>query len=353
MPFVFLWLCLGILSRHLLRILTLILAALYTVAFTVWRLLLLTSLYDQFWQLRLSQVFSPWLYLPLGLLLLLLLVSRQRSATFLLLIPLAACAGEYGRQLLPNWPVVWAKSEAIASVRILTWNTHYTADPDDAFIRTVDQLQPDLVALQEVSYFLRKKLARELSARYPYQAVDNLSSSEALVVLSRYPVLRQEFDDGYRRGCRCQQVTLDLAGQPISLINSHMPSPRIGFTLYGRLPRVYYFDNRFQANTVDALLARVEQTTAPLILAGDLNLMERQEDFQRLRTHLDDAFEAAGWGMGFTFPYGKSVQGITVPPFVRIDHILYTPHWQAVGARVGSPLDSDHLHVVADLLLRR
>jgi vancomycin resistance protein VanJ len=337
----------------LLRILTLILAALYTLAFVVWRLLLLTPLYDHFWQLRLSQVFTPWFYLPLLLLGLLILLTRQRVAAFLVLIPLVCFVGEYGRQFWLNGPGLATSHPASARVRVLTWNTHYTSDHDDAFQHTLAAVQPDLVALQEVSYFLRTKLARTLITQYPYQVVDNLSSTEALVVLSRYPVLHSDFDDGYRRGCRCQQVMLDLAGQPISLINTHMPSPRISINLYGRLPRIYRFDNQFQINTVEALLTRMVQTDEPLLLAGDLNLTEQQQTFQRLRTQVDDAFETAGWGMGFTFPQGRRLWRVALPPFVRIDHILYTQQWQAVMAQAGPPLDSDHLYVVADLVLRR
>lgn len=327
-------------------------AGLYTVAFVVWRGLLLTPLYDYSWQLRLSQVFTPWLYL-LGLgPLLLALFTRQRAATLLLLLPLAGFGVEYGRQLLPNWPNVGILAQTELTVRILTWNTHYTTDDTAKFSQVLTAWQPDLVTLQEVSLFLHKKLARELSDRYPYQVVDTLSSSEALVILSRYPVVDRAFDSGYLRGCRCQQVTLDLRGQRVSLINTHVPSPRISINLYRRVPRIYRFDTQFQHNTVDALLTRSGLSDQPLILAGDLNLMDQQEPYQRLTQQLDDAFAAAGWGLGFTFPAGRRFQGLAIPPFVRIDHILFSEHWQALQAQSGPQLDSDHLFVVADLWLK-
>lgn len=334
----------------LLRKVALGLSLLYTVGFVVWRGVLLSSYYDRFWQLRLSEVFNAWFYLPLLLPLLLALLTRQRMACLILLIPLSCFSYEYGPQYLPKWQRWWYSNPPATTLRLLTWNTHATIDHDDEFIREVRRLQPDLVALQEASYTLRRKVADELFAEYPYQVNDLLSSAESLVTLSRFPVIQHNFD---RRlgGCRCQQLVIQWHDRQITVINSHMPSPYISIDPFPRIPRVIIFDNQFQYRAMDALLAQVASISGPLLVLGDLNTTEQQWNLRRLQHDLTDAFANAGWGMGFTFPVGKRLRYGAVPPFVRIDHILYNDHWQAISAWPGPPLDSDHLYVLADLVL--
>lgn len=334
----------------LLRKVVLGLALLYTILFVVWRGLLLSPYYDRFWQLRLSEVFNAWAYLPLLLPLALVLLTRQHRALLLLLMPLGCFSYEYGLQYLPKWQAWAGIASPTVTLRVLTWNTHATMDQHDEFIHEVRRLRPDLVALQEASYSLRRKVADELFDEYPYQINDLLSSAESLITLSRYPVSQHNFD---RRigGCRCQQLVIQWRGQSITVINSHVPSPYISLDLFPRIPRVLAFDNKFQYHAVDALLTQVATVQGPLLVMGDLNTTEQQWNLRRLAYYLQDAFSQAGWGLGFTFPVGKRLRYFAVPPFVRIDHILYNAHWQAITAWPGPPLDSDHLYVVADLRL--
>ncbi len=335
---------------NLLRKVALGLALLYTTLFVIWRGLLLSPYYDRVWQLRLSEVFNAWAYLPLLLPLALTLLTRQRAALLVLLIPLSGFGYEYGLQYLPKWRTWGNQTSSSASLRVLTWNTHATVDQHDEFIGEVRRLQPDLIALQEGSYSLRRKVADELFDTYPYQVNDLLSSAESLITLSRYPVSQHSFD---RRlgGCRCQQLVIQWPGQAITVINSHLPSPYVSLDPFPRIPRVIIFDNKFQYRAIDALLAQIATIRGPLLVLGDLNTTEQQWNMRRLEQHLQDAFGQAGWGMGFTFPVGKRLRYFAVPPFVRIDHILYNQAWQATAAWPGPPLDSDHLYVVADLRL--
>lgn len=326
------------------------LALLYTILFVFWRGLLLSPYYDRFWQLRLSEVFNAWAYLPLLLPLGLALLLRQRNALLILLLPMGCFGYEYGLQYLPKWHNWEYGGSPAVILRVLTWNTHATMDQHDEFIHEVKRVQPDLIALQEASYSLRRKVADELFAEYPYQIDDLLSSAESLVTLSRYPVSQHSFD---RRigGCRCQQLVIQWHDRQITVINSHVPSPYISLDLFPRIPRVVIFDNKFQYRAMDALLAQVANISGPLLLVGDLNTTEQQWNLRRLEYYLQDAFGQAGWGMGFTFPVGKRLRYFAVPPFVRIDHILYNEHWQAMASWPGPPLDSDHLYVLADLRL--
>jgi endonuclease/exonuclease/phosphatase (EEP) superfamily protein YafD len=81
-------------------------------------------------------------------------------------------------------------------------------------------------------------------------------------------------------------------------------------------------------------------TREPLLIAGDFNLPSDSAIFRKYWTRWDDAFQAAGWGYGwtkFTRWWG-----------IRIDHILFDrSRWEIVEAKVGDDLGSDHRPVIA------
>ena len=311
-------------------------------------MLLLTPWGTQLWPLRLSEVFGSWSYLPLLPLVLLALLTRSRSGLLALLIPTLLFGAEYGRQFLPNWQLATAGDGM--PFRVLTWNTLYTADPDGAFQTLVNETQPDLVVLEEVSRRMANKLVTDFD--YPYHAIHSLGSTSSLAIVSRYPILSSKTGmEVYT--CECLEVTMDYHGRTITVIAVHIFRPVINFRRIGRLPTITNFTDRMQSPVFDQLLARIEATTTPLIVLGDFNTSERQPNFHRMRAFVDDAFAAAGWGMGYTFPADLHVRGVELAPFVQIDHIFFSPAWHAHTAWTSHLTTSDHGYVIADLTLDR
>lgn len=319
---------------------------LYLIAYGAWRLLLLTPLATQIWQLRLSEVFGSWSYLPLLPLLMLALITRSRSALLALLIPALLFGAEYGRQFLPNWQL--AVLPAATPLRVLTWNTLFTSNPAGEFQALINELQPDLIVLEEVSYRMANKLMADDD--YPYRAIHSPNTASSLAIASRYPILRSRTGlDVY--ACYCLEATIDFNGRIITVIAVHIFRPEINFRRIGRFPTVTNFTDKMQSPIFDQLLARIQAVDGPLIVLGDFNTSERQPNFRRLRTDLDDAFAGGGWGMGYTFPANLRARGVELEPFVRIDHIFTSPAWRTRAAWTSHLSSSDHGYVVADLLL--
>jgi vancomycin resistance protein VanJ len=93
----------------------------------------------------------------------------------------------------------------------------------------------------------------------------------------------------------------------------------------------------------------VEANGGPALVLGDFNTSDGQPLYRLLRRRLDDAYRAAGWGFGFTFPSPRgSPLGF---PVVRIDYVFHDEFWATQAAWTGSLPGSDHRYVVADLLL--
>jgi vancomycin resistance protein VanJ len=324
------------------------LTSVYIIGYGLWRILLRSPLYDQLWQLQLSEVLGSWAYLPLLPLIVLAGLIRHRVALLLLVIPLLFFAIEYGRQFLPNWS---RTNEAVTTLRVLTWNTLYSGDYNGEFQTLIQRLQPDYIAIQEVNWRMVQLFKNNLSTDYPYQIARTAGAGGGLALFSRYPLDIAPSPYGVM-SCQCITITSDVAGQSITLIIVHIWRPDIDLSRYGRLPVVKQFSSGFQTPIFDQLLERIAAVDGPLVVLGDFNTTERQPNYWRLRRLLKDSFAQAGWGLGHTFPANLRARGWAIPPLVRIDHILISDHWQALAAWTGQLSTSDHGFVVADLALR-
>ncbi|MER3404032.1 MAG: hypothetical protein C4289_01665, partial [Chloroflexota bacterium] len=109
---------------------------------------------------------------------------------------------------------------------------------------------------------------------------------------------------------------------------------------------------------VEALLGHVRSIDAPLVVAGDFNMVDQNADYRLLTRYVHDSYRAAGYGFGHTFPrpgafYFRSRRLVLPLSLVRIDYIFTSGHWRALEAHVNTHGRSDHLPVIARLALYR
>jgi endonuclease/exonuclease/phosphatase family metal-dependent hydrolase len=208
--------------------------------------------------------------------------------------------------------------------------------------------RPDLVALQEVGRHWSAdsdnrdqpaELERLLAMRCVFAA--NLDRDPlqpggprrqyGIAILSGWPVLASRHvllprasTDNEQRGLLA--VDVDLDGRPFRLYDTHLS--------------VAADDRRLQ---VEAILADLAGAAMPHVLLGDLNAPPTAPELQPLLQSLRDAWTLAGEGDGFTFP--------AAAPRARIDYVLLSPQPRVSAARVPALQGSDHLPLVADLVL--
>ncbi len=239
------------------------------------------------------------------------------------------------------------------TLRVMSWNAYFLNKNTDGFLHAVAEEQPDLIAIQELGNQLASVIPEQLRQRYPYQELYPTGSPAGMAVLSRYPFLTTslpDFDEG--QGCNCQVITLAIAGTTVTLINAHPWPPAFAFTWTGHWSDLLGLDTAPQDPIFDALLARIDEATGPLLVMGDLNTMPFQPNVQRLNAILTDSFMEAGKGMGYTFPLEGKDYNFPPIPFMRIDYIFHDTAWTTTAMAVGTIAGSDHRYIVADLVLR-
>jgi endonuclease/exonuclease/phosphatase (EEP) superfamily protein YafD len=98
-----------------------------------------------------------------------------------------------------------------------------------------------------------------------------------------------------------------------------------------------------------------------LILGGDANAGPLSQAYHIFTSTYHEAWRAAGFGLGHTFPtpyiaaglQRNQIGGIELPPYiVRIDYLFFSSHWLARSTWLG-PKDgvSDHRSLIANLSL--
>lgn len=206
-------------------------------------------------------------------------------------------------------------------LRVTAVNTLAEQTSPEAMAAAIERTAPDLVVVSEVG----RRLDAILSRRYPHR-VHRLG----VAVFSTFPLRPPKAAPAGQRGLRTE---VDGPHGPLVLYALHLQKP-------GVRPSTVEVGLRTHRRVVDAVAASVEGERLPVVLAGDLNLIDRSSGYRRLTGPLDDAMRA-GWAQP------TSLRATTRPLLARIDHILVEDSWCAAGSRMFGLPGSDHRGVTA------
>ena len=248
------------------------------------------------------------------------------------------------------WALTWETPEAEADegfpVRIVNYNLHNGFDVDghlgmEAIARVIEAQDPDVVALQEVSrgWVVNGSLdmLTWLSQRLemPYIFGPATGSLWGNAILSRYPILEWENVKLPPKDLLFQRAylwaRLDLSdGQDLLVVTTHLHHIRE--------------DADVRAQQVQELLDFWGGDDRTVIM-GDFNARKLDAEAQMIRdAGLADVLDLAGIEPGYTVP--------SEDPKYRIDYIWLSPDLTAEEVVIPASEASDHMPVVATVLLR-
>lgn len=244
-----------------------------------------------------------------------------------------------------------------SNIRAVTYNIHSCVNMDgtvgpERVAGVIDELTPDVVALQEVDADIPRTLKQDqakilgglLGMDYRFfPVVTNGDQKYGLAILSRLPFQNVRFGwlpvlypklklNLQKRGV--MWAVFETPYGPLHFFNTHLS--------------LYRLERRKQ---VRALLGKdwlkAVPGNEPVIFCGDLNALPLSPVYRRLSRYLTDAQKSSNRSRRpqATFP--------SRGPFFRIDHIFISGHFRARQTRVPanrkSRLASDHLPLCVDL----
>ncbi len=318
---------------------------------------LLLSLYfvGESWWVTTALLYVPraLLLAPLPFVLLGVFLTGERRLLWTQLLAFVLSVFPLMGMVLPG---ASAKNPEARSLRLLSFNTNSGYSGATAIVAQVIAQNPDIVLIQE-GQFGGGQIAEELRARYPH-----VHASTQFTLASRFPILAATEPArlpyfGRDRSPRFMRYLIQTPLGVIAFYSVHPISPRgalhvhrfrdvlhqlrTGAFLEGDPEADLGGNTGLRALQIAAAADLAAHERVSMIVAGDTNLPGLSKILRENLGQYQDAFRAASWGFGYTFPSNR--------PFLRLDRIMSGPGFRFTSFAIGCQGVSDHLCVVADL----
>lgn len=221
-----------------------------------------------------------------------------------------------------------------APVRVVAANVHGNAAYAPSVLADLGTQEPDVLVVSEVG----SGMLEELPARF-----DTVLLSEPGPGRQRSDVAvatdRAARDLGLPPGLEALEglrVRVETPEGPVVVYGLHVPPPRV------RPADPWEVTVREHRRVVARLHDAVAAERLPVVVAGDLNLVDRAWGYRRLTGVLDDAMRST-----WLRPTARRWQ--TLPLLGRVDHVLVSEGWCAADAALVEILGSDHWGVATSV----
>jgi len=229
-------------------------------------------------------------------------------------------------------PGARAEEPATPAVKLFVSNVYYRNFQRKKLIRLVEEEQPDVIGLVEVTSGWLRRLA-VLHDRYPYRFELPDEAYAGIALYSRLPLSGARVLEVGDSHLAAVEATLAAPGGPVRILIVHPSSP------------VTQYNFELRNRQLRELAEYVRAAPHPLVVAGDFNLTMWNRHYRPLVdvAALHNARE--GQGIAATWPAGW-------PLGVPIDHVLATGDVQLRNFRVLRTIGSDHLPIAAEFAIR-
>ncbi len=224
---------------------------------------------------------------------------------------------------------------------------------------------PDIIVLQEAY-----GRAAGYAADPDYADLPHTRNLGEHTLLSRYPVLEEKMLPALPgQSPKAVRFVIDWKGQKIALYSVHLQTPREvlghqvrGGFLYGilGLPGTPWAGKRQQMQTfwdgqiadAEIILKAVREDPLPTLLAGDFNSPHVGYVHRLITRELQDSHAEAGQGFGLSFP-GSTHNPLSMGgPWLRIDYVFASRHWQVEHCVTEADRRSQHRALTSTVTLK-
>jgi len=314
-----------------------------------------------FWPTSLLGIFYPILFVLNLLFIVLWLVSKPAYA---LISFLTLALGWRQVQNIYALPLTEHEIPADAStLHVMSYNVAYLNrvmsnarhSREDEFSAYIKEKNPDIVCLQEVN---------EKTVDFFASLLDSSFTSEIRKpagILSRYPIRQTGYLFDYAQKVYALWADIEYDESLIRVYCLYLQSNQITrdadnlvregdlqeektWSTVATILTKYRSAAQKRAEILPVLEQHLKECPYPYILAGDFNDVPHSYLYHQLSEGLSDSFH---FSKGVKFTYGGVI------PFLRIDYILATPHWNIYTFDRDQVNYSDHFPIFSTLALAK
>jgi endonuclease/exonuclease/phosphatase (EEP) superfamily protein YafD len=288
---------------------------------------LLTLLPSNYHAIQLFSHFRLQYFAVASLLVVAYIVLRNRRYAVLMF----ATAFINGVHVLP-----WYLDEPYATgdrdLSLLLANLLYTNEEYDKLFALLDNEQPEVVVLQEVTHAWAAELKR-LEGKYPHQVIEARDGKFGIALLAKYPLTTVATVASEPLGFPTIVASLAVSGRGLQVVATHPMVP---------LGTRNYAARNTQLATIGEMLRRSEGAR---VLVGDLNTSMWELKYRVLEARTGLRNVRRGFGITPTWP--------TFLPLamIPIDHALVSGEIGVRDVRTGARIGSDHLPLIVTIRL--
>ena len=224
-------------------------------------------------------------------------------------------------------------------LRVMTYNLF--GKPATSLV--LEAANADIICVQESRD--ENGLLKKLETALPKYFV---AHEGEVTIFSRFPIRATRVQHLTRSWRVILEVDIDMKGTLVRVVSVHFNTLNIqGGNYYRTHPETTpkrvsdSMDDRWE--TVQKLLEIENHTNIPLLVMGDFNTPTRGALYGALKTKLDDAFAATGWGFGYSYRSDL--------PLLRIDYLWTNKFVKPIRAFNVDSRASDHRPLIADVLV--
>lgn len=220
----------------------------------------------------------------------------------------------------------------INRLKILLINLNSRNPDHSQAIRYIQQVNPDILALQEINQDWLSSLSATLTS-YPYQQAVPRKDHTGLGIFSQIPLTTTTVEHYGAAQLPTIIAHASFSNQPVTVVLTHP------------LPPITAQDFRLRNQQLHILALAIKDFQGSLVVLGDLNTTPWSYYFQRFRSTAGLVDSRQGFGLQPSWP--------SYFPLIRIpiDHALVSPDLTVLDRQIGPDIRSDHLPVFLELAI--
>lgn len=232
-----------------------------------------------------------------------------------------------------------AHANSTQQLTVMTVNARYGRADTSVILHTIEQMNVDVLAVQEVSAdFVQRLHDAGISPVMAYEQLGEKKDSDNggfNAVWSRYPATSSGATLLENMGSNTPWITLQVNNNAVRVVSTHPYSPQ-------RSTKQWQHD-------IAALAQLTSGADMPTIVMGDMNSSTFHPSLRAtINTGLLDSSLEVHRGAHPTFPSSWTF----LPSVIEIDHVLHTREMQAVSVRTAVIPRTDHQALICTLSWR-
>lgn len=228
------------------------------------------------------------------------------------------------------------------TVSLMSYNVYFKNQSPQLAIKLIQEQQPDVLLIQELTPSWHQQLVSRLGNQYPYQIAKPLKGTHGIGIYSKYRISNVEYLNNSSRLPIAQMVTLHVNGKKVLLTNLHLASPARAVEHPERFFEYMESNAHLRVAQWEKLVNKLaSKKLRDQLIIGDANTLPYEPLYRTIRKSYADLHSKAGQGWGWTFPNTARIPF----PFLRLDYALAKGKIKAHEMNVLEGGSSDHLPI--------